>query len=166
MSWDTMAEFLTWLENARHWGWGIFGVLLVVLEIFAPGAIFLWMGAAAFIVGVGVFVWPDIEWRYQLLLFSALSVISVFVARRYFRSNPIATDRPTLNRRGTQYIDRIFTLASPIEDGRGNLHVDDTMWKIEGPELDAGVKVRVTGVNGVMLTVEPYDPAVNEANVS
>jgi len=161
-----MAEFLNWLENARHWGWGIFGVLLVVLEIFAPGAIFLWMGVAAFAVGVGVFVWPDIEWRYQLLLFSALSVISVFVARRYLRSNPIETDRPTLNRRGTQYIGRVFTLAAPITDGRGNLHVDDTMWKIEGPELDVGAKVRVTGVDGVMLTVEPYDPEASEPNVS
>jgi membrane protein implicated in regulation of membrane protease activity len=82
------------------------------------------------------------------------------------RSNPIATDRPTLNRRGTQYIDRIFTLAAPIVDGRGNLHVDDTMWKIEGPELDMGAKVRVTGVNGVMLTVEPYDPTAREPSVS
>ncbi|MBL4721410.1 MAG: NfeD family protein [Alphaproteobacteria bacterium] len=153
-----MAEFIIWLENARHWGWGIFGIFLVVLEIFAPGAVFLWMGIAAFIVGLGVFIWPEIEWRYQLLLFAALSVASVFVARRYLRSNPIQTDRPTLNRRGTQYIDRIFTLGTPIVDGRGNLHVDDTMWKIQGPELDAGVKVRVTGVDGVMLTVEPYDP--------
>lgn len=150
-----MTEFLTWLQNADHWGWGIFGIVMVVLEIFAPGAVFLWMGLAAFVVGGLVFVWPALEWRHQLLIFAVLSVASVFIARRYFRSNPIATDRPTLNRRGTQYIGQRFTLETPIVDGRGHLHVDDTMWRITGPDLPEGAKVNVTGVDGVMLQVEP-----------
>lgn len=150
-----MTELLVWLENATHWGWGIFGVVMVVLEIFAPGAVFLWMGFAAFAVGVAVFIWPALEWRHQLLIFAALSVASVFVARRYFRRYPIETDRPTLNRRGTQYIGQHFTLETPIKDGRGHLHVDDTMWRITGPDLSEGAKVKVASVEGVMLRVEP-----------
>ena len=155
-----MTEFLLWLENANHWGWGIFGVAMIVLEILAPGAIFLWMGAAAFVVGLGVFIWPDLEWRYQLLIFAALSVATVFIARRYFRRHPIATDRPTLNRRGTQYIGQRFTLETPVIDGRGHLHVDDTMWRIIGPDLPKGAKVTVTDVEGVMLRVALGDPEV------
>ena len=29
------------------------------------------------------------------------------------------------------------------------------MWKVSGPELPAGARVRVTGVNGTILTVIP-----------
>ena len=90
-----------------------------------------------------------------------LSVASIVVSRRYLKRHPIATDRPELNRRGQQYVGRTFTLAEPIENGRGRLHVDDTMWKISGPELAQGRQVRVVGVDGVVLMVEPSEAEVN-----
>ena len=149
-----MAEVLAWLEGANHWGWWIFGILLVVMEVAAPGAVFLWMGIAAGVVGIVVFFLPSLPWEYQFIVFAVLSVVSVLVARRYLRQRPIETDQPSLNRRGSQYIGRVFTLTEPIVDGRGRLHVDDTMWKIEGPELAVGEKVRVAAVDGVVLKVE------------
>ena len=42
-----------------------------------------------------------------------------------------------------------------IVDTAGRLHVDDTMWKIEGPDLAEGRKVTVKAVDGVILCVEP-----------
>jgi len=149
-----MAEFLAWLEGANHWGWWIFGILLIVLEVAAPGAVFLWMGIAAGVVGVAVFFVPGLLWEYQFLFFAILSVVSVLVARRYLKARPIETDQPSLNRRGSQYIGRVFTLNEPIVDGRGRLHVDDTMWKIEGADRAEGEKVTVTAVDGVVLKVE------------
>lgn len=151
-----MEALLAWLEGANHWGWWIFGILLIVLEVAAPGAVFLWMGIAAGVVGVAVFFAPGLPWEYQFLVFAILSVVSVLVARRYLKSRPIETDQPSLNRRGSQYIGRVFTLAEPIVDGRGKLHVDDTMWKIEGPDLPQGKKVTVTTIEGVILRVEAH----------
>ena len=149
-----MDAVMAWLEGANHWGWWIFGIVLIVLEVAAPGAVFMWMGIAAGIVGFAAFFVPDLNWEYQFLIFAVLSVVSILVARRYLKARPIETDQPSLNRRGSQYIGRFFTLAEPIVDGRGRLHVDDTMWKIEGPDLPKGQKVTVKTVEGVILRVE------------
>ncbi len=109
-----MDAVMAWLEGANHWGWWIFGIVLIVLEVAAPGAVFMWMGIAAGIVGFAVFFVPDLNWEYQFLIFAVLSVVSILVARRYLKARPIETDQPSLNRRGSQYIGRFFTLAEPI----------------------------------------------------
>ena len=68
--------------------------------------------------------------------------------------NPVISDQPNLNRRGQQYVGRTFTLDEPIVNGLGKIHVDDSTWKIEGNDCPAGTKVKVTGVDGVILKVE------------
>lgn len=59
-----------------------------------------------------------------------------------------------LNRRGAQYLGRVFVLDDPIANGRGKLRVDDTTWVIEGPDLPAGTKIKVTRAHNVALMVE------------
>lgn len=144
-------------EQLDFWHWWILGVVLVVLEIFAPGAFFLWMGIAAGVVGAVLLLAPDLGWEYQLLLFAVLSVVSILVWRTYFRRHPIETDQPALNRRGEQYIGRVFTLDEPIVNGLGKLRVDDTTWKISGSDRPAGSRVSVVGVDGTILRVESGD---------
>ena len=143
-----------WLMALDYWAWWVAGVALVILEIVIPGAVFLWMGIAAGVVGLIILFVPGLDWRYQLLIFSTLSVISIAAARRYLKRSPIETDHPTLNRRGEQYVGRTLTLSEPIVDGSGKAHIDDTMWKLSGPDLPVGARVRVTGVDGVVLVVE------------
>lgn len=141
-------------EHINHWSWWILAVLLLVLEAFAPGTFFMWMGFSAVVVGMLVLVSPDMVWEYQVLTFAVLSVISIVVWRSYFRKHPVTTDQPALNRRGEQYVGRIFTLEESIVNGSGKIKVDDTTWKIIGDDCGAGSKVRVVGVEGVILKVE------------
>jgi membrane protein implicated in regulation of membrane protease activity len=75
------------------------------------------------------------------------------LSRLYFAHHPIETDQPRLNRRGEQYVGRVFTLREPIVNGQGKIRVDDSTWKIQGVDCPSGTKVRVTGVNGVVLQV-------------
>ena len=142
------------MEHLGYWHWWIGAVALVVLELFAPGAFFLWLGISAAVVGLLVYLFADIGWQYQLMLFSILSVASIVTWRIYFKDRTEGSDQPTLNRRGAQYIGRSFTLAEPIVNGMGKIRVDDTSWRIEGPDCEAGIQVRVTGVDGVLLKVE------------
>lgn len=149
---------MDFFEGIEFWYWWVAAVVFVVIEVFAPGAVFVWLGAAAAAVGLVLLAVPDLSWELQLLTFALLAVFSAFGWRAYRKRNPPPeSDHPTLNRRGEQYIGRNFTLNEAIENGLGRLKVDDTIWKIEGADLAPGTKVRVTGVEGTVLIVKPLD---------
>jgi membrane protein implicated in regulation of membrane protease activity len=141
-------------SHIDHWHWWILAVVLLVLEAFAPGTFFMWMGISAGVVGLLVLMMPDVGWEYQVFAFSVLSVLSILVWRFYFGKHPVQTDQPSLNRRGEQYVGRTFTLSQPMINGSGKIHVDDTSWKIHGDDCVTGSKVKVIGVDGVILKVE------------
>lgn len=139
------------------WHWWIVAVVLVIIEILAPSFFALWMAIAAFLTGLALLLMPQLAWEYQLLMFAVLSVFSIVMWRRYYLKNPIQSDQPNLNRRGEQYIGRLVTLQVPIVDGVGKIKLDDSTWKITGPECPAGTKVRITGLNNVIFSVEPEE---------
>ncbi len=143
-----MSQLLAGLE---FWHWLVLGVALAIVEVFAPGAFFLWLGISAGIVGVVLWLIPGLDWEYQLLLFAILSVASVVIARRYLTAHPLESDEPNLNLRGHQYMGRTFTLEEPVINGRGKIRVDDSTWKISCDDCDAGTQVVINGVDGVLL---------------
>ncbi len=142
------------LNNLDYWHWFILAVVLVILEVFSPGVFFIWIGMAAGIVGIILLAVPELDWHYQLLIFALFSVADILAARFFLLRHPIKTDQPTLNRRGEQYIGRVFTLAEPINNNEGKIRVDDSTWKIHGADCPAGTQVRVTGVDGVVLLIK------------
>ncbi|MES9969313.1 MAG: NfeD family protein [Candidatus Thiodiazotropha sp.] len=144
---------MQWLTQLNYWHWLILAILLMILEVFSPGAFLLWMGLAAGVVGLLLMLMPDMGWQLQILLFALLSVAAIVLVRAFLQRRPIETDQPHLNRRGEQYIDRTFTLQEPIVNGEGKIRVDDTSWKINGEDCPTGTRVRVTGVQGVVLQV-------------
>ncbi len=145
---------MAFLDGITFWHWFILGGVLMVLEMVLPVFVFLFIGAAAVITGLMVFFFPGIGWEQQILVFAVLAVAAAVGGRMWVRSRPIATDQPALNRRGQQYVGRVFTLEEPIVNGVGKLSVDDTVWKVGGEDLATGIRVKVTGVDGVILLVE------------
>ncbi|WP_438971042.1 NfeD family protein [Methylophaga sp.] len=139
------------------WHWWIFAVVLVIIEILAPSFFALWMAIAAFLTGLALLLSPQLGWEYQVMLFAVLSVLSIVMWRRYYLKNPIVSDQPNLNRRGAQYIGRTVTLTAPIENGVGKVKLDDSTWKVQGPNCDAGKKVRIIGLKNVVFNVEIID---------
>ena len=137
-----------------YWHWWIIGGILLLIEVFVSGFFFLWMAVSSAIVGAILFVFPEMGWKMQLVIFSVLSVLSISLFRRYAVKHPATTDQPALNRRSRQYIGRTFTLQQPIVNGVGSLRVDDTTWRIVGADMEPGVKIVVTDVDGVLLKVE------------
>jgi membrane protein implicated in regulation of membrane protease activity len=145
---------MAWLEHIVFWHWWILAGLLLILELTAPAFFFLWLGIAAAAVGLILLVFPSIGIETQLVLFSIASVVSVVAWRKYRESRPVITDQPNLNRRGHQYIGRKFSLTDPIDNGVGKVTVDDSTWRVKGPDLPAGTHIKVTGVEGTVFTVE------------
>lgn len=137
------------------WVWFVAAGILLLLELLSPGVFFLWLGIAAALTGVADNV-QNLPWPAELLMFAALSVVSVIAGRRIYKGPAmVPQDNPFLNRRQLGYVGRSFTLKQPITDGRGKLTIEDTVWEIEGPDLPAGAKVTVTAVKDMNLVVAP-----------
>ncbi len=140
--------------DVLYWHWWVFGLVLLVAEMLLPtGFVLLWIGASAIIVGALSWALP-LNWQIELVLFSVLSLGSFLVWKK-FRPAVQESDQPMLNRRGQSYIGRNFTLKDPIVNGVGKLRVDDSQWRITGPDVPAGTQVRVTRADGATLHVEP-----------
>ena len=135
------------------WNWLIVGAIFLALELFAPGAFMLWLGIAALAVGLISFA-IDWSWQSQLVTFALLSLALVPAWRHYAPKVEKPTDSPLLNRRSESYVGRVFTLDNPIVDGIGRVRIDDTIWRVAGPDSAAGSRVRVVRAEGANLFVE------------
>lgn len=136
------------------WNWYLAGLLLIILEMLVPGIWIIWIGIGALVCGVITHIFGGFAWSLQFLLFALLSCVSVYLGRRWFAKSKPA-DSTKLNQRLSHYMNRVVTLSAPIVDGRGKVHLDDTLWSVKGPNTPAGERVRVVGSDGVYLLVRP-----------
>jgi inner membrane protein len=136
------------------WYWLILAAVFGVVEVAMPAMVCIWFAAAA--VGAAAIAWlaPALAWEHQALIFAALAIASVVFGRMAFAPAHTRPSGRPLNRRGESYVGRTFTLDGPIADGRGRLRIDDTVWLVAGPDLPAGSRVRITGVESAVLQVE------------
>lgn len=147
------------LEQLGVWNWFLLGIVLLCIELVAPGTFMLWFGVAALAVGV-LSLLVDWSWQLQVVAFGVLAILSVGLSRQLMRSRHAKSDTPFLNQRAEAIVGRGFVLDEPIVNGRGRLSVDDTIWRVEGPDLPAGTPVTVLGASGSLLRVEKADGAV------
>ena len=135
------------------WNWLIFGILLMALELLAPGVFLFWLGLAALagraaVVRVqSVLAGPDPDVR-------GVRRRAVPLWRRIARrQHRVSTSNPFLNKRADALVGRVFTLEKPIVDGAGTVRIDDTIWRVAGPDAPAGSRVRIVHADGASLTV-------------
>jgi membrane protein implicated in regulation of membrane protease activity len=140
--------------NVQFWHWWVLAVLLILVEVLAPGTFFLWLGLAAAVVGLILLAIPAMGWQLQVLIFALLAVGAVFAGRAWLKRHPIVSDDNGLNRRGDALVGQTYELAEAIRTGRGAVKVGDTVWRAEGPDLPKGSRVRVIAVQGTTLKVE------------
>ncbi|MGB3445493.1 MAG: NfeD family protein [Xanthobacteraceae bacterium] len=134
------------------WNWLILGLVLIGIEALAPGVFMLWLGLAALLVGLLSFV-IDLHWQMQILLFAVFAAAAVPVWRHLARRGKGETSNPFLNRRTDALVGRVFTLEKPIQDGSGMVRIDDTIWRVTGPDAPAGSRIRIVKADGATLTV-------------
>jgi membrane protein implicated in regulation of membrane protease activity len=136
------------------WGWFLISIVLMALEMFAPGVFLIWLGIAAFLTGLLV-QGLGLGWQASALVFALLAVVSVVLGRRLSRS---AADLPEpaahLNARGQQLVGQHFRLDRPLVNGEGQLRIGDSVWRITGPDMVAGARVKVVRIDGATLIVE------------
>ena len=124
-----------------------------VLELIAPGAFMLWLGLSALLVGI-ISLFVDWPWQYQLVAFAVFALASIPLWRRFARRVEKPGDQPFLNRRaGCLRRPRVHA-GEADRRGSGTVRIDDTIWRLAGPDCPGGSRVKVVRADAATLVVE------------
>ena len=74
-----------------YWYWLVFGMALIIAEIFIPSFTIFWFGLGAIIVGGLVFLFPDLSFSWQLFSWAVASCLFTLLWFKYFK--PTMTDK-------------------------------------------------------------------------
>lgn len=139
--------------------WSALGILLILLELFAPGVYLVWFGIAGLIMAGITYFDQAIGLTTQLLSYSLASAITVFIGfyvYKLYMKKDGKTNHPYLNDRSAQLIGKTVTVTTDVQNGQTKVSVGDTVWLAETTEqLKAGDEAIVAGVRkGVILVLE------------
>jgi len=149
---------MDWFSEISSWHWASLGIILLVLEILGTAGFLIGTAIAAFLMSAIISIFPDIDWKWQLAIFSiSAAVFSIIYLKRFANFNE-NTDQPNLNNRAAQHIGKRYTLKEAIINGQGKIQVGDTFWKIScDDDLAASTKIEVTAVDSMTLIVKASD---------
>ena len=135
------------------WLWLIGGVLLLIMEVIAPGFFLVFIGAAAIATGMFTVLF-GLGTVPQLALFALYALLSVLVGRRFYANRHTDSTDPLLNDRAGRLVGKVVTVVVPVDEHNGRVRVGDSEWSARGGPAAPGERVRITGVDGNCLTVE------------
>ncbi|HGM5484264.1 TPA: NfeD family protein [Serratia marcescens] len=138
------------------WFWLSLGGVLLAAEMLGAGGYLLWSGVAALLVGVLIWLLPQLSWAWQGAIFAVLTVVVAYLWWYWLRRRPAAASggSPVLNQRNRQLIGTRATLTEPMHNGMGRINIGDSSWRAQAAEdLLAGTEVEVVAVEGVTLVI-------------
>jgi len=139
------------------WLWLIGGVLLLILEVIAPGFFLVFIGAAAMATGLFTVLF-NLGLAPQLALFALYAVIAVLFGRRFYANRAVDSTDPLLNDRVGRLVGKTVTVVAAVDEHAGRVRVGDSEWSARGGPAAVGERVRITGVEGNCLIVETHRP--------
>jgi membrane protein implicated in regulation of membrane protease activity len=141
------------LDIDPGWLWLIGGVLLLILEVIAPGFFLVFIGAAAIATGLFTVLF-DLGTSAQLVLFVLYALVAVMLGRRAYANRTTDTTDPLLNDRAARLVGKVVTVVEAVDDHSGRVRVGDSEWSARGGPAAGGERGRITGIDGNCLTVE------------
>lgn len=147
-------QIIDFLASNGPWAWIVIGLVLLALELVVPGGFLLWLGVSGIVTGLITLIEP-ISWPLQWLVFGVLSLVTIGLWVRFTRNRKDRSDRPYLNSRAEQFVGHEVVLEQAIQQGFGRVVLGDGVWRVSGPDLPVGQRVRIVGADGAVLRVEP-----------
>lgn len=149
------------------WHWIVFGIALMISEIFLATFFVLWFGAAAVAVGVLLYVVPELSTTWQILIWTIFSTILALGWFKYLK--PLSIDKTKAGLSKEAIIGEVgVVLVAPTPDKRGKLRFPapilgaDEWIIISQDALVVGDKASVIDVSGNSLIVRKFVPANSE----
>ena len=144
--------------DISYWHWIVLGIGLMLIEIALPSFTALWFGAAAVVVGIVLFFVPEMSVSVQLILWTGLSVVLVWLWFRYLK--PLAIDKTKAGLSREAIVGEVGQVVTVPNDQRKGilrfpapiLGADEWLF-ISQAKLAVGDRVRVVDVSGNTLVV-------------
>ena len=141
-------------DQLHAWHWFVLAVCLIVLEVTTTTGFLLGIAFAALALAGVLYVAPELSWDWQFLSFGVLSVVLTLGYRAYFKFVNNATDNPLLNDRAAQMMGKLFLLSVELDRSGADM-IGDTRWTLRSAgRINKGARVRVIGVEDMVLIVE------------
>lgn len=141
------------------WHWIVFGIVLMISEIFFATFFILWFGAAAVIVGALMYLVPELSMTWQVLLWTVFS--SVFALGWFKYLKPLSVDKTKAGLSREAIVGEVGqVLVVPMGEKRGKLRFPapvlgaDEWLIISQDDLQTGDRVSVIDVSGNALIVK------------
>ncbi len=137
--------------------WFIAGLLLVFAELIVPGFIILFFGVGALVTSLVAWLMPESSFVLQGWTFAIVSIVSLFVGRRFFRkalSGKRYDDGADADDDGVVGCPaEVVEAISPLVPGR--VSVRGVEWPARSEaELPVGQRVKVVGRENITLIVQ------------
>jgi membrane protein implicated in regulation of membrane protease activity len=145
------------LDIDPGWLWLIGGVILLILEVLAPGFFLVFIGAAAIAAGLFTVLF-GLGIAGQLALFVLYTLLAVMLCRRFYATSNSASPIPFLNDPSRRLVGKVVTVVSPVDEHHGRVRLADGEWSAKGGPAAIGERVRITGIDGNCLRVETERP--------
>jgi inner membrane protein len=126
------------------WVWMAAGLVLTFLETLVPGAFLIFIGLAGLILGAVDFLYP-LPLEIQALAVAALAAALALVGKGIYGS-VLRSKGSRGGNRAEALVGREYFLDAGIAKGFGQIRVADSVWRVSGPELPAGERVKVVAV--------------------
>jgi len=141
-----------------YWHWIVFGIALMLSEMFLSSFFVLWFGAAAVVIGGLLFVFPSMSASWQIFIWTLLSSGLAFAWFKYLK--PLSIDKTTAGlSKETLLGETGQVLSLPNGEKRGTLRFpapvlgsDEWLFLCQD-ELAIGDRVSVKDVSGNTLIV-------------
>ncbi len=142
-----------------YWYWLVFGMALIIAELFMPSFTILWFGLSAILVAGVLLMLPDLAISWQLFFWAIASCILTFLWFRFIK--PLMVDRTKAGISREAILGETGqVLRVPEQENRGIVRfITPLLGTDEWPficdqKLAAGDRVVVRDISGNTLIVE------------
>src|SRR5512134_1552763 len=84
----------------------------------------------------------------------AITVFGLWFWREYRVQQRDLESASSPHRMGERFIGQVVTVPQGILNGTGRVKLGSRQWSLRGPDIPAGGKARITGVDGRVLIVD------------
>ncbi|HJQ61866.1 MAG TPA: NfeD family protein [Burkholderiales bacterium] len=139
------------------WHWVVLGIVLVLLELAVPSFFLVWFGLGALIVGVLTVFSPSAPFAFQILAWTACSLVFLALWFRVFKPNLYKSRAGMARGSLIGEVGLVTRDIRPYERGQIRLQkpvLGEEVWEsVAEEEIRVGERVRILEVEGNTLKV-------------